>query len=151
MKPQDMPSGTRTGWILVACVGVLILLYASWVSSSRHEERQREETLALQLIAKFHEEFNSTLTKSSTPEADPLVSKIREVRSQTGKFKQLGTCKIAGSQEPPSLSAQCVSTFDLGEAEESFSFHSFDGENRVIHYSADLITRTKTQNTPTTN
>jgi len=61
MKPQDMPSGTRTGWILVACAGVLILLYATWVNSSRHEEHQREEALALQLIAKFHEEFNLKL------------------------------------------------------------------------------------------
>jgi hypothetical protein len=149
MKPQDTPSGTRTGWILVACVGVLILLYASWVSSSRHEEHQREETLAVQLIAKFHEEFNLTSESPVTPETNPLVSRIQEVRSQTGKFKHLGPCKIAGTAEPPSLSARCLSTFEHGEAEENFSFHDFNGENRVIGYSANLVARTNSQTTPT--
>ena len=151
MNIQEMPSGTRTGWVLVGCVGIFIFLFAYWVSSSRRSEHQREEKLALQLIAKFHEEFNSTLTSASTPETNPLVSRIQEVRSQTGKFKHLGPCKIAGTLEPPSLSARCLSTFEQGEAEESFLFHDFNGENRVVRYSADLVTRTKTQNTPSTN
>jgi len=151
MNIQDMPSGTRTGWSIVTGLGLLIFLYAYWLSSSRQREHEREETLALHLIAKFHEEFNSTSADAPTPEANPLVSRIQEVRRQTGKFKQLGTCKIAGTIEPPSLSARCLATFEQGEAEESFLFHDFNGENRVVRYSADLVTRTKTQNTPTTN
>jgi hypothetical protein len=105
--------------------------------------------LALQLITKFHEEFNLASESPVTRETNPLVSRIQEVRSQTGKFKHLGPCKIVGTIEPPSLSARCLSTFEQGEAEENFSFHDFNGDNRVVGYTANLVTQTKSQNIST--
>jgi len=149
MKPDEFPAGTRAGWILAACVGILIFSYAIWVGYSRRKERQREETLALQLISKFHEEFNLASVSPAAPESNPLLAKILEVRSHTGKFRQLGSCKIAGTAEPPSLSARCISSFDAGEAEEIFMFHDFDGDNRVVRYSADLVAQTNSPNAPT--
>jgi len=84
------------------------------------------------LIAGFHEEFNLTSERPATPLTNPLLFRIQEVRSQTGKFKHLGTSKIAGIVEPPSLPAGRLSTFEQGEAEENFSFHDFNGDDRVI-------------------
>jgi len=151
MRPQDMPSGTRTGWILVASVGVLVLAFAGLALYVGHKNHQREQILAYQLIAKFHEKFNSASARNVRTGSAERSPEIQDVRQRLGKFKSLGACKITGSVEPPHLSAECLSTFEAGEAKETFLFRDYDGDNRLFGYSANLLTNANPPNTPAAN
>jgi hypothetical protein len=151
MNIQEMPSGTRAGWILIACVGVFLFAFAGLALCLGHKNHQREQILAYQLIAKFHETFNSASDRSVSSGSAEHSPEIQDVRSRLGKFKSLGACKITGSVEPPRLSAECLSTFEAGEAKETFLFRDYDGDNGLFGYSADLLPNANPLNTPTAN
>ena len=148
MNIQNMPSGSRSGWILVASVGVLVFAFAGLALYVGHNNHQREQILAYQLIAKFHEEFNSGSDRNvSTGSVEPSLE-IQDVRSRLGKFKSLGACKIMGPVEPPHLWAQCHSTFEAGDAEEIFLFRDYEGDHHLMGYSAELRAQTNLHSIP---
>jgi hypothetical protein len=72
----------------------------------------------------------------------PLLSRMREIRTQLGMFRQIQTCEIAGYSEPPLLTAECLSRFDRGEAKESFVFHNYQKDNSLLSYSATFLRAT---------
>jgi hypothetical protein len=79
MNIQDMPSATRTGWILVACVAGFVLAFASLVVYLGHKNQQREEILAHQLIADFHDKFNSAAGRKLNTSSFESPPEIQEV------------------------------------------------------------------------
>jgi hypothetical protein len=141
MKPQQFPAGTRTGWILVACAMTFILFLILSVKYWSDRQHKRDVVLAQQMISEFHQNFNSIPDDAVTTDSDLYASMIKEVRSRTGKFKELGPCTVRRVSEPPYLTAECHSTFESEEDAETFIFHDYDQDRHLIHYSAVPIVK----------
>jgi hypothetical protein len=136
MKPDEFPAGTRTGWILVVIVLVALAALAAFIGVARHRVRIRSEALAQRLISEFHRRFNSTQQDDTVGGRYIDPARIRALRSDLGHFEDLKSCEVREYIEPPSLTAICVSHFEHGEASEKFMFKDYNGDYRLLAYSA---------------
>jgi hypothetical protein len=141
MKPHEFPAGTQTGWILVTCALTFILFVILGGKYWLDRQHKHDVVLAHQMISEFHQDFNSIQEDAVATDSDRYVSMIEEVRSRTGKFKELGPCTVKRVEEPPYLTAECHSTFESGEEVETFIFHDYGQDRHLLHYSAVPIVR----------
>jgi hypothetical protein len=141
VNSDHIPAGTRTGWILVACLVGLIATFASWVAYAGRQKQEKDRNISDHLISEFHNRFNNLSEDSVYGPSSPYYESIEGIRSRTGQFKSLGKCEIKGYVEPPRLTAKCISSFEKGDAEEWFSFRDDGRDHRLLAYSAKLIER----------
>jgi hypothetical protein len=132
-------AGTKFGWSLVVGVVVCVVLFLTFVGFTRYKYQWRSELLGRQLISQFHTEFNSISTDGKSGSAYVAYPHLSALRSELGKFDKLESCEITGYIEPSRLLARCVSWFEQGKAEESFMFRNYQGDNRLLSYSAKLL------------
>jgi hypothetical protein len=136
MKLLRFHPGTRKGWKTVASIAILVSGAIFLIEYQAHRKHRATEVLAKGLITKFHEEFNSVSEPSTGSDSDWSTGMIQEVRSRTGKFKQLGPCKVERVSEPPYLSTECRSTFEAGVEIEIFLFSDNGKDYPLLQYSA---------------
>ena len=132
-----MPTGTKLGWtIVVAGFGLVLLII--WITYSRSKHR-RDEVLAERLINEFHQQYNLTEIGKANEDSSPNLIRIRQIRTELGMFRRIRSCKIRGFSEPPMLTAECLSRFDRGEAQESFIFGDYQKDHPLRSYSATFL------------
>jgi hypothetical protein len=141
MKPHESPARTRTGWNRAACAVAFILFLILSGKYWLDRQHKHDVVLAQQMISEFHQNFNSIQYDAVATDSDRYVSMVEEVRSRTGKFKELGPCTVRRVAEPLYLTAECHSTFESGEEVETFVFHDYGQDRHLLHYSAVPIVK----------
>jgi hypothetical protein len=90
MKPKESPVRTRTGWNRAAYAVAFILCLTLSGKYWLDRQHKHDVVLAQQMISEFHQDFNSIPDDAVASDSDRYISMIEEVRSRTGKFKELG-------------------------------------------------------------
>ncbi len=108
--------------------------YAEYSSSPFREEKKRE---AESVVQTFHDGYNADqIGKAcealygcslSSLAREGWNSYINRVRDRAGSFRTVKTSKIRISIEPFSVRATLVSSFEKGEATETFELDEIDG------------------------
>jgi hypothetical protein len=126
-----MPTGTKSGWTIVVAAGFGLVLLIIWITYSRSTHR-RDEVLAERLINEFHQQYNLTEIGKANEDSSPNLVRIRQIRTELGMFRRIRSCKIRDFSEPPMLTAECLSRFDRGEAQESFIFGDYQKDHPLV-------------------
>jgi hypothetical protein len=141
MKPYESPVRIRTGRNRAAYAVAFILFLTLSGKYWLDRQHKHDVVLAQQLISEFHQDFNSIPDHAAATDSDRYISMIEEVRSRTGKFKELGPCTVRRVAEPPYLTAECHSTFESEEEVETFIFHDYKQDRHLLNYSAVPIVK----------
>lgn len=139
MIVRNLQAGTRFGWSLVVGVVVSVALFLEFVGFTRCKYQWRGELLGRQLISEFHTDFNPATSEGKFGGAYAADPHLNTLRSELGRFDKLESCEVVGYIEPSGLLACCVSSFERGKAEENFMFRNYQGDNRLLSYSAKLL------------
>lgn len=139
MNYEDNTTGTKLGWTIVAAVGFGLVLLIIGMAYSRQSKHRRDEVRAERLINEFHQQYNLAEIGKANEDSSPNLVRIRQIRTELGMFRRIQSCKIRGFSEPASLTAECLSRFDRGEAQESFIFRDHQEDHSLHSYSATFL------------
>jgi hypothetical protein len=99
------------------------------------QQRRGNEALAKQLIAKFHEQYNSDKPDSTSGYDFLIAARIRSERIQLGRFIGVKHCDTQKWAEPPWLKIECLSSFTNGDGKELFILNHNSGHSHLLVYS----------------
>jgi hypothetical protein len=131
--------GCTLALLLVVPISLYLLIWRNF-----HNRKLRQTHQAVELVARFHEQFNSgdldgicneTFNCGSFErlrEGWQLV--LRDVRNQCGTFRQAVKSDVEVTVEPPSIRAIYVSSFEKGQLREVFFLKDFNGALELTGY-----------------
>jgi hypothetical protein len=131
--------GCTLALLLVVPISLYLLIWRNFHNRKLPQTRQ-----AMELVARFHEKFNSgdldgickeTFNCGSSerlPEGWQLV--LRDVKSHCGAFGQVVRSDVEVTVEPPSIRAIYVSSFERGVLREIFFLRDFNGALELAGY-----------------